>query len=147
MYMKLLYGTLIPRFSPLQDPVLKWGDPGNRYGKVTKSKLYHSTLCAFELAIIMATYPFHPGTQQANDNHFSVMNATLRENCAELGGGATFFSSHSAYADFSNSISFITNSTWSDNSARVGAAVDISPFFFFWFFFSIKVYTSVLDIQ
>lgn len=68
-------------------------------------------------------------TQQANDNHFSVMNVTFRENCAELGGGATFFSSRSAYADFNNSISF-TNSTWLNNSARVGAAVDISPHVF-----------------
>ena len=62
MDMKPLYDTLIPRFSPLQDPVLKWGDPGNRYGKVTK--LYLSTLCAFECAMIMAhlsSPPLHSG--------------------------------------------------------------------------------------
>ena len=64
--------------------------------------------------------------QQTTDNHLSVTNVTFRENCAELGGGATFFSSRSEYADFNNGVSF-TNSTWFNNSARVGAAVDISP--------------------
>ena len=72
---------------------------------------------------------YSKATEQANDNHFSVMNVTFRENCAELGGGATFFSSRSSYADFNNSISF-SNSTWLNNSARVGAAVDISPHVF-----------------
>ena len=67
--------------------------------------------------------------QQTTDNNFSVTNVTFKENCAELGGGATFFSSRSDYADFNNSVSF-ANSTWFNNSARIGAAVDISPHLF-----------------
>ena len=62
----------------------------------------------------------------ARDNHFLVQGVFFRENCAELGGGSTFFSSRSQQTDINNTITF-SNCTWAKNTAHIGAAVDVSP--------------------
>ena len=61
----------------------------------------------------------------AKDNQFLVHDVLFRENCAELGGGSTFFSSRSQQTDINNTITF-SNCTWAKNTAHIGAAVDVS---------------------
>ena len=48
-------------------------------------------------------------TSPAKDNQFLVHDVLFRENCAELGGGSTFFfSSRSQHTDINNTITFQT---------------------------------------
>ena len=65
----------------------------------------------------------------ANGNSFLVRDSHFYENCAELGGGGTFFSSRSQFQALNNTMNF-TSCTWDGNSARVGAAMDVSPHVF-----------------
>ena len=73
---------------------------------------------------VLFGYSFY--NNQVSNNQISISNVTFRENCAEVGGGTTFFSSRSKDANFNNDISF-TKCKWIQNVARVGAAIDISP--------------------
>ena len=59
-------------------------------------------------------------------NQISIVNTTFNRNCAEVGGGTTFYSSRSEYSALNNSITF-SGCTWIANIARLGAAIDISP--------------------
>ena len=59
-------------------------------------------------------------------NQISIVNTTFKENCAEVGGGTTFFSSRSEYSNFNNSVVF-SGCKWIANNARLGAAVDVHP--------------------
>ena len=59
-------------------------------------------------------------------NQISILNTTFKGNCAEVGGGTTFYSSRSEYSALNNSIAF-SGCTWITNTARLGAAVDINP--------------------
>ena len=59
-------------------------------------------------------------------NHISIVSTIFKGNCAEVGGGTTFFSSRSEYSNLNNSITF-SGCTWIANTARLGAAVDINP--------------------
>ena len=59
-------------------------------------------------------------------NQIFIVNTTFKGNCAEVGGGTTFFSSRSEYSDLNNSIIF-SGCKWIANTARLGAAVDINP--------------------
>ena len=56
------------------------------------------------------------------NNHYSIQHVKFTENCAETGGGVSFYSTRS----ISSSLSFV-DCTWSRNSAQIGAAVDMSP--------------------
>ena len=56
------------------------------------------------------------------NNHYSIQHVEFTENCAEHGGGVSFFSTHSIFSG----ITFV-DCTWTGNSAHIGAAVDTSP--------------------
>ena len=66
-------------------------------------------------------------TASLSNNKISVENTTFRENCAEVGGGLRFFSSRSEHLDVNSNITF-RDCKWIANNARLGAAVDISPY-------------------
>ena len=62
------------------------------------------------------------------NNSFTVKDSIYRGNCAELGGGMTFFTSRSQQMEASVSNMFLLdNCSWIGNMAHIGAAVDISP--------------------
>ena len=64
-------------------------------------------------------------------NNITVKDSQFQENCAELGGGMTFFTSRSNHMETALSNRFLSdNCTWIRNTAQVGAAVDISPHVF-----------------
>ena len=66
--------------------------------------------------------------QQPLDNHFIIKNTTFRENCAEVGGGMTFYTSRSDSMQDTLSNTFVLdNCSWIGNTAHIGAAVDLSP--------------------
>lgn len=65
---------------------------------------------------------------QPHNNHFLIRDSIFRGNCAELGGGMTFFTSRSSIIEATLSNTFeLDNCSWIENTAHVGAAVDISP--------------------
>ena len=62
------------------------------------------------------------------NNNFVVKDSLFRENCAELGGGMTFFASRSNDMETAlSNVFLLDNCTWVGNTAHVGAAVDMSP--------------------
>ena len=67
-------------------------------------------------------------TAEPHNNTFEIKNTTLRENCAEQGGGMAFFTSRNQLMEASSSNTFLLdNCSWIGNKAHIGAAVDISP--------------------
>ncbi len=66
-----------------------------------------------------------------NNNSYTIYisGVTFDSNCAELGGGVFFFSDRSRIPDSNNTIIF-ANSTWMNNFAHTGSAVDITPSIF-----------------
>ena len=65
---------------------------------------------------------------QPHDNHYLIKDTIFERNCAELGGGMTFFSSRSSFEEATASNTYmLDNCSWIENSAHIGAAVDISP--------------------
>ena len=77
-------------------------------------------------AMLLGYSFYHKSSPHVSSNNISVSDVTFSENCAEVGGGTTFFSSRSRESNFNNTISF-TKCRWIKNIARVGAAIDISP--------------------
>ena len=65
---------------------------------------------------------------EPHNNIILINNSTFRENCAQVGGGMTFFTSRSRQTNTSlfNTL-IIDNCLWIGNEAFVGAAVDILP--------------------
>ena len=64
-------------------------------------------------------------------NSFLVKDSLFQENCAELGGGMTFFTSRSNRIETAiSNIFLLDNCTWVRNTAHIGAAVDMSPHVF-----------------
>ena len=74
-------------------------------------------------------YSFYGSNEtQPRNNHYLIRDCIFRDNCAELGGGMTFFSSRSSFEEATRSNTFmLDNCSWVGNSAHIGAAVDISP--------------------
>ena len=62
---------------------------------------------------------------QTNYSMF-IEHVRFQSNCAHLGGGAYFFSDRSDKSNSNNKILF-DNSTWSNNRANTGSAVDLGP--------------------
>ena len=77
-------------------------------------------------AMLLGYSFYNKKSPQVSGNNISISNVTFSENCAEVGGGTTFFSSRSRESYFNNTVSF-TKCKWIKNTARVGAAIDISP--------------------
>ena len=74
-------------------------------------------------------YSFNDNKElESLNNSFVIRNSIYRENCAELGGGMTFFTSRSRHMEASLSNTFLSdNCSWIGNMAHIGAAVDASP--------------------
>ena len=71
-------------------------------------------------------YSFY--TIKSQNNQFLLRDVIFTSNCAELGGGMSFFTSRSDVAEASVSNTFLMdNCSWIGNVAHIGAAVDISP--------------------
>ena len=71
-------------------------------------------------------YSFY--TVKSHNNNFLLREVIFRSNCAELGGGMTFFTSRGNVLEASASNTFLMdNCSWIGNMAHIGAAVDISP--------------------
>ena len=65
---------------------------------------------------------------QAQNNSFLIKDSIYRENCAQIGGGMTFFTSRNNLLEAAMSNTFVLdNCSWIGNTAFIGAAVDISP--------------------
>ena len=62
------------------------------------------------------------------NNSFSIEHSRFRVNCADLGGGMTFFTPRSNERESALSNEFLLDCCeWTGNVAHIGAAVDISP--------------------
>ena len=74
--------------------------------------------------ISIGAYDIHGEAQ--NQNLFQIELVNVTSNCAEIGGGANFHFGKSHVAN--SNVLKVLNSSWIKNTARIGAAIDISSY-------------------
>ena len=74
--------------------------------------------------ISIGAYDIHGEAQ--NQNRFQIEQVNFTSNCAEIGGGANFHFGKSHVVN--NNVVKVLSSLWIRNTARIGAAIDISSY-------------------
>ena len=74
--------------------------------------------------ISIGAYDIHGEAQ--NQNRFQIEQVNFTSNCAEIGGGANFHFGKSHVAN--SNVVKVLSSLWIRNTARIGAAIDISSY-------------------